>query len=177
VTQTDIREKILKILYDFNQEHSPSAMDASHLKKEVGLDERAFKWNINYLIENGLVKHLQRTEKVQKIKEAGHIGFSFATDERKPKHRNRTKTVSLFRITPQGISLIENSSAPEEATAGLRTDTGVENFLAGMRQAIGDSDLSEKEKRICLEAVEEVLANPVITPFVGDALLKLLNGR
>jgi hypothetical protein len=152
-------------------------MDASHLKKEVGLDDRAFKWNINYLIENGLVKHLQRTEKVQKTKETGHIGFSFATDERKPRNRNRTKTVSLFRITPKGIGHIENSSAPPKATAGLREDAEVEDFLAGMRQAIGDSDLNEKEKRVCLEAVEEVLANPVITPFVGDALLKLLNGR
>jgi predicted transcriptional regulator len=175
VTQTDIREKILRVLYDFNREHSPSAMKAAHLKKQVGLDERAFKWNINYLIENGLVKHLQQTEKVQKAKEAGHIGFSWATDERTP--RNKTKTVSLFRITSKGISLIENSAEQEEETASLRTDADVARFLDDIRQAVGESDLSEKEKRLCLEAVEEVLANPLITPFVEGALLKLLNGK
>jgi predicted transcriptional regulator len=177
VTQTDIREEILRVLYDFNREHSPSAMKASHLKKQVGLDERAFKWNINYLIENRLVKHLQQTEKVQKAKETGHIGFSWATDERTPRNRNKTKTVSLFRITSKGISLIENSAEQEEKTASLRTDADVSRFLDGIRQALGESDLSEKEKRLCLEAVEEVLANPLITPFVEGALLKLLNGK
>lgn len=120
------------------------------LVNQIGEGEREVLSNLDYLLDGGYIE-----------------GKKFKTFE-------GSGYLEKIKITRKGIDIIKPPSALPGQGKSILIDTIVANLVTNVIEEVELSDISEEEKKELVEQINKFLTNPYIAPFVGAALLKLI---
>lgn len=134
MTNTEIRRRILQILYERFAEHPYNRTTPSEFKENLDIGLKALHFNIIYLEEKGYVELSKPLE-----------GSVFVA----------------ARITPKGIDLVEDEYEfsilhPEESEAGPVTSDILEKFETLINETIALTDISDDSKELIIEEIRAI---------------------
>jgi hypothetical protein len=150
VNDEETRLKILKVLHSFYKDKPMNFLKTEALVNQIGHGDREVLSHLDYLLDAGYIQG----KKFKTFESGGYL--------------------EKVKITRKGLNVVEPASTlPGQQKSDL-IDTMMANLITNVLAEVERADISEDEKKNLLEEISKFLTNPYIAPFVGAALLKLL---
>jgi DNA-binding transcriptional ArsR family regulator len=150
VKDEETRIKILKLLHSFYKDKPANFLKTEVVVNQIGEEDREVLSHLNYLLDAGYIE-----------------GKKFKTFE-------GDGYLEKIKITRKGINIVKPPSALLEQEKSVLIDTMIANLVTNVIEEVERADMSDEEKKGLVEEINKFLTNPYIAPFVGAALLKLM---
>jgi DNA-binding transcriptional ArsR family regulator len=150
VKDEEKRIRILKILYSFYRDNPLNFLKTEALVKEIGEEDREVLTHLDYLLDAGYIE-----------------GKKFKTFESKG-------YLEKIKITPKGINIVKPPSTLKGQERTALVDTMISNLMMKVVEEVERADISDDERKELIKEIKKFLTHPYIAPFIGAALLKLM---